>query len=132
VFAPGPVPPGYISRTRVPLMLRPWTFRANAEDVADIEEHVAAMHRRYGAIRAPVAIVTGDSDGVVYAHIHSTGCAADIPGATLRVLEGVGHSPHHAAPDAVLEAILEVGRRAAENDAAAPRVTSETAASAGG
>jgi pimeloyl-ACP methyl ester carboxylesterase len=129
VFAPGPVPPDYIARTRLPLMLRPWTFRANAEDVADIEGHVAALHGRYGAVRAPTAIVTGDRDAIVYAHIHSTGCAADIPGATLRVLEGVGHSPHYAAPDVVIEAILEVDRRAARTEIATSREPSESVGS---
>ena len=88
VFEPGPTPENYIERTRLPLVLRPWHFRANAEDVVDIEGHVAVLSKRYGAIRAPTAIVTGDRDSVVYAHIHSAGCARDIPGATLRVLAG--------------------------------------------
>jgi len=64
------------------------------------------------AIRVPTAIITGDHDGVVYAKIHSAGCARDIPGATLTVLPGVGHSPHHSAPDSVVAAILEVEARA--------------------
>jgi hypothetical protein len=41
-----------------------------------------------------VALAERDKDGVVFAHIHSVGCQRDIPGATLTVLEGVGHSPH--------------------------------------
>ncbi len=126
VFDPGPIPDNYIERTRLPLVLRPWQFRANAEDVVDIEAHVAVLSRRYGAIRAPTAIVTGDRDGVVFAHIHSQGCARDIPDATLRTLEGVGHSPHYAAPDAVIEAILEVEQRALRS----VRPKAESAASA--
>jgi len=118
VFEPGPTPVDYIVRTRLPLVLRPAHFRANAEDVHDIARHVAVLSKRYGAIRAPTAIVTGDKDSVVYAHIHSTGSARDIPGATLRVLEGVGHSPHYSARDVVIEAILEVDRRASEAEAA--------------
>ena len=112
VFEPGPTPENYIERTRLPLVLRPWHFRANAEDVVDIEGHVAVLSKRYGAIRAPTAIVTGDRDSVVYAHIHSVGSARDIPGRACSVLAGVGHSPHYSAPDAVIEAILEVERRA--------------------
>ena len=102
-------------------MLRPRHFRANAEDVVATEAQVAALSPRYPTIRAPTAIVTGDRDGVVYAHIHSVGCARDIPGATLRTLAGVGHCPHYAAPDRVVETILEAERRAVacESDLAA-------------
>ncbi len=112
VFDPNPAPPDYIGRTRLPLVLRPRHFKANAEDVVELEAHVAALSPRYGAIRAPTAVVTGDRDGVVYAHIHSAGCARDIPGATLTTLAGVGHSPHHSAPERVVAAILEVEARA--------------------
>ncbi len=112
VFAPNPTPPDYIGKTRLPLVLRPRHFKANAEDVVDLEAHVAALSPRYGAISAPTAIVTGDSDGIVYAHVHSLGCARDIPGATLTTLRGVGHSPHHCAPESVVAAILDVDARA--------------------
>jgi pimeloyl-ACP methyl ester carboxylesterase len=117
VFAPGPTPPDYIERTRLPLMLRPWTFRANAEDVTALKGHVIALSKRYAEIEAPTAVVTGDQDGVVYAHIHSVGCERDIPGATLTVLEGVGHSPHFSAPERVIETILDVDRRARDAEA---------------
>jgi pimeloyl-ACP methyl ester carboxylesterase len=112
VFAPKPVPPNYIVATRTPLVLRPLHFRANAEDVVAMKGHVTALSPRYGEIRAPTTIVTGDHDGVVYAHIHSLGCERDIPGATLHVLPGIGHSPHHSAPERVVAAILEVEGRA--------------------
>jgi pimeloyl-ACP methyl ester carboxylesterase len=120
VFDPNALPSDYIERTRLPLMLRPSHFKANAEDVVDVEAHVAALSERYGAIRTPTAIVTGDRDRIVYADIHSRGCARDIPGATLKMLEGVGHSPHHGAPESVIEAVLQVDQRA--NAAARSRV----------
>jgi pimeloyl-ACP methyl ester carboxylesterase len=112
VFAPNPPPPGFIEATRLPLALRPLHFRANCEDVAHAEAAVAALWPRYAAIRAPTEIVTGDSDSVVYAHIHSAGCARDIPGARLTTLAGVGHSPHHVMPERIVEVVLEADRRA--------------------
>ena len=112
VFAPSPPPQDYVVATRLPLVFRPRHFCANAEDVVAAEAHVATLSPRYSTIRVPTAIVTGDHDGVVYANIHSAGCARDIPGATLTVLPGVGHSPHHSAPDSVVAAILEVEARA--------------------
>ncbi len=116
VFAPNPAPPNFIERTRLPLLLRPRHFRANCEDVAHAEAAVAAMSPRYGAIRAPTEVVTGDRDGVVYAHIHSQGLARDIAGARLTVFEGVGHSPHWVEPERVAAIIVEAARRAAERE----------------
>jgi pimeloyl-ACP methyl ester carboxylesterase len=112
VFSPNPIPAHYVVATRTPLVLRPPHFRANAEDVVATEGHVAALSPLYPTIRAPTAIVSGDSDHVVYTHIHSVGCAHDIPGATLTMLPGVGHSPHHVAPETVVAAVLEVEARA--------------------
>ena len=112
VFAPNRPPDGFSAATKLPLVLRPAHFLANAEDLVDLKRNIERLAPRYGQIRAPTAIVTGDCDGVVYAHIHSLGCARDIPGATLTTLAGVGHSPHHSAPDKVVAAILEVERRA--------------------
>jgi len=119
VFAPNPAPPDFIEATRLALVLRPLHFRANCEDVVHAEAAVAALSPRYGEIRAPTEVITGDSDGVVYAHIHSKGLAGDIPGARLTTLEGVGHSPHHAAPNRIVELILEAERRAGARDSAA-------------
>ena len=112
VFAPNTPPPNFVEATGVPLVLRPLHFRANCEDVAHAEAAVAALSPRYGAIRAPTEVVTGDSDGVVYAHIHSAGLARDISGARLTTLEGVGHSPHYVAPERIVAIILAAEERA--------------------
>jgi pimeloyl-ACP methyl ester carboxylesterase len=113
VFAPNPVPPNYIDRTRLPLLFRPWQFLANAEDFVDLHAATVALSPRYAEISAPTAIVMGAADALVSADIHARRCARDIPCATLRLLDGVGHSPHFSAPEAVIEAVLEVERRAA-------------------
>jgi len=112
VFAPNAAPADYIEASGLPLVLRPRHYKANAQDVVALKPHVAALCQRYGEIRAPTAIVTGDSDGVVYASIHSAGCARDIRGAVLTTLKGVGHSPHYSAPEAVIAVIEEVAARA--------------------
>ncbi|MDH7799327.1 MULTISPECIES: alpha/beta hydrolase [unclassified Beijerinckia] len=111
VFHPQMIPGDYRSRTGIDLVLRPASFRANAQDVAVIEDFVKRQAPRYRSIAVPTIIVTGDKDGIVYTHIHSAGCARDIPGATLTVLPGIGHSPHWAYPDAVVQAILQVTER---------------------
>ncbi len=112
VFAPCPTPEGYIERTRVPLVLRPAHFKANAEDVVACFGEVTALSKRYGAIRAPVAIVIGEEDGVVLNNIHAAGLMREVAGAKLTALKGVGHSPHHSAANATMAAILALAERA--------------------
>ena len=111
VFSPKATPVGYGDATGAPLALRPAVFRANAKDVADLQDFLELQAPRLGAIAVPVAIVSGDHDGVVLTERHSYGCLRDIPGATLKMLPGVGHSPHWADPQATLAVIGEVVRR---------------------
>jgi pimeloyl-ACP methyl ester carboxylesterase len=111
-FAPNSVPPDYQHRTRLPLVLRPWHFRANAEDFVDLHDETVELSPRYADIVAPAAIVMGAEDRLVSADLHARALARALPNATLRLLPGIGHSPHFAAPDEVVAAILSVERRA--------------------
>lgn len=110
-FAPDPVPKRYMRRIGGYLVLRPASFRDNSRDVADLHQHLAAMAPTYHRITAPTIIITGDSDPVVWADIHSEGLHRDIAGAELVVLKGVGHMPHHAATPVVIDAIEAVAAR---------------------
>ena len=92
-------------------MLRPGAFRANAEDVSGLYAFVVEQSRRYGAIRVPTAIVSGDADTIVWTNLHSRSLEREIPGARLVVLSGVGHMPHYAAPDIVAREIEAVAAR---------------------
>lgn len=112
VFSPCPVPARFAERTRLWLALRPKPFKANSEDLVACHAEVTKLSKRYGAIKTPVAIVTGEGDRVVYNHIHAAGCMKQITGATLHALPGVGHSPHHSATDATMQAIIALAQRA--------------------
>lgn len=112
VFAPQPAPTGFIDETGVALVLRPSTFRANAQDVAQLKPFVREQGPRLASIATPTVVVTGDHDGVVYTHIHSDGVMRLTPGARRIDLPGVGHSPHHAAPETVADAIAAVAAAA--------------------
>ncbi|MET0606230.1 MAG: alpha/beta hydrolase [Beijerinckiaceae bacterium] len=111
VFAPQKPPPNYIVDAKIPLVLRPPSFEANAQDVASLKSFVTAQFARYASIATPVAIVAGDADATVSPTIHSHALAAQIVGAELTILPGVGHAPHHVAPDAVVAAIDSVAAR---------------------
>lgn len=111
VFAPQAPPPDFARRTGLYLLLRPAEFTANAQDVGGLLGFVSRQGPRMKDITQPTAIVTGDGDRVVSPQIHSERAARDIRGASLKVLHGVGHSPHWADPDSVVAAILDVADR---------------------
>lgn len=112
VFAPQPVPQGYLDHFGVPLALRRDTLRANARQVNTLWPQVDAMARRYGDLTLPVEIVHGDRDTTVPLAVHSEPLTRLVPSANLTVLPGVGHMPHHADPQAVVAAIDRAADRA--------------------
>ena len=67
---------------------------------------------RYGEIDAPVSIITGDSDDIVLAEVHSKGLERDIRGAKLVWLPGEGHAPAWTNPQAVISEIERVSAAA--------------------
>ncbi len=114
VFAPNRVPKGYAERAAIALTLRPRNFRANAIDVEGLFDHVTATSERYPSVTCPTVILTGDSDTVVYEHVHSVGCVRDIVGAELFLIRNCGHKSDHVAPRAVLAAIGRTAARPVE------------------
>lgn len=115
VFAPQVPPPDYVEAARIPLVLRPAAFEANAQDVAGLYDAVTAQAPRYRDIRVPAVVISGDADRIVYTDIHSRSFAREVPGTRLIVLPGVGHMPHYADPDLV---VAEIDGLAAEIAAA--------------
>ncbi|MCP1334840.1 alpha/beta fold hydrolase [Futiania mangrovi] len=111
VFAPNPVPPGYAEGLGLPLVLRPESYRANAEDLTNLKPIVAEMSERYGEIRVPVTLLAGAEDKVIWNSLHADALAREIEGARHVVLDGIGHMPHHAAPAAVLAEIDALAAR---------------------
>jgi len=112
VFAPQDAPADYADRAAIALVLRPQTFLANARDVAGLHAFVTRQAPFYNRIKAPTVIITGDRDTVVSPNIHARALAAKLPNSKLVVLDGVGHMPHHVAPDRVAAAIDEVAEQA--------------------
>jgi len=110
VFSPDKPPQRYFEETGSELVLRPQTFRNNAKDVAWLHKSVSNLSPRYSEITSPTIIITGDSDSIVLAHIHSKGLERDIAGARLIEFKGMGHKPDYAATSAVLEAVDEVSQ----------------------
>jgi pimeloyl-ACP methyl ester carboxylesterase len=112
IFAPNPVPQGYFDHIGMGFSTRPETIRENARQVRTLKPHVAAMAPRYAGLTLPIEIIHGSADETVGLDIHSRPLAAQVPGARLTVLDGVGHMPHHARPEEAAAAIRRAAARA--------------------
>lgn len=112
VFAPQPVPSGYLAHLGNDLTLRRTALAANVLQINTLRPQVVAMQDRLETLTLPVEMVHGDADTIVPLAIHSGPLAQRLPAARLTVLAGVGHMPHHTDPDAVLAAIDRAATRA--------------------
>jgi pimeloyl-ACP methyl ester carboxylesterase len=112
IFAPQAPPEGYLGHVGAALTLRRETLRENALQRAGLLAEIEVLHIRYDEIGMPLEIVHGTADTTVGLSIHARPLTDQVPGAHLTVLDGVGHMPHHAAPDAVIAAIHRAANRA--------------------
>jgi pimeloyl-ACP methyl ester carboxylesterase len=107
-FLPQSMPDGYVSSTRLSLLLRPREFLANAHDMAALKDAVTAQMPRYGEIKVPVVILHGDLDKSVYIDRHSRPFVQAVPHTELIVLPGVGHLVPNAATAQIVAAIEQM------------------------
>jgi pimeloyl-ACP methyl ester carboxylesterase len=112
VFAPNPPVPGYDAHFGIGLTIRTTTLRANARQVNNLLTQMQDIAPRYGTYPIPVAFLHGDADLIVPLTIHALKSVDLIPGATLTVLPGVGHMPHHVAEPTVIDAVHTLATRA--------------------
>lgn len=119
IFAPNPVPPRFAAGFPLPMALRPSQQRAVAEETGQMVPAAAALARRHGELRLPVAIVAGTEDRMVGTRRHAVWLHRRLPGSTLMLVPGQGHMVHHGRPDRVADAIDAVAA-AVEARAARP------------
>ena len=119
VFRPNPRPEDYIAKTGPTLALRPRAFYNNAIDCTRLLAYLKAHSPQYSRITAPAVIITGDSDAIVWEHIHSQGLARDIAGSELVKIQGLGHKPDYMVTDVAIAAMEKIGGAARDLQAAA-------------
>lgn len=112
IFAPQAAPEGYAHEVGAALVLRRFSMRANAQQVNTLRPHIVKMSQNYPGLEMPFEIVHGDADTIVPLDIHARPLSQQVRNANLTVLEGIGHMPHHVAPDAVEAAIDRAASRA--------------------
>jgi pimeloyl-ACP methyl ester carboxylesterase len=110
-FLPQWPPRFYLKRSAALLLLRPPTFLANARDIADLENNLAAQSARYGQLLTPSVIMAGNRDMIVPLKRHALKFANAVPRAKLVVLPGIGHMLHHAAAERVIAEIEQITAR---------------------
>jgi pimeloyl-ACP methyl ester carboxylesterase len=98
VFAPDPVPADFATRGGGALALRPKSYMAGSFELLQVRDEVAALVARYRDMRLPVAILFGRQDQVLDPALNGEKTAAEIPGATLELVEG-GHMLPVTHPD---------------------------------
>ena len=127
VFAPNPVPDGYIEKTGAEMVLRPKEFRANARELTRLNAYLREVAPRYTEIKAPTVIITGDSDDVVAPEIHSEGLKKEIDGSELVTVRNLGHKPDYIANDLAVAAIEKLGGLVRDLQALAENVSQRIA-----
>ena len=105
VFLPQVMPDGFVGNTATALVLRPREFLANARDIVTLRAAVEQQAPRYGDIRVPTVVISGELDKTITTNIHSRPFAKAVPNAKLIVLPGVGHMVQNAVPDLVISEI---------------------------
>ncbi len=110
VFSPDKAPAGYAEAIGLPLLFRPGHFRSNSADSMALRDHLAGQSRRYGEIKVPTIIVTGNRDKTVWAKLHSYALHDEIAESELIKLVGVGHMPHYVRPEIVVDALERLAR----------------------
>jgi pimeloyl-ACP methyl ester carboxylesterase len=103
-FYPQSVPENYL-KTATATWLGRRQLRAYLEDEWSLNESLRAMSRRYGELRMPVVIVTGDSDQIVSPKENAYRLKEAIPRARLVELKGTGHEIPLTRPESVYSAL---------------------------
>ena len=101
VFHRGRVPRNYRQRTYLSLLLRPDTWRANADDLCRFNDYLKENSREYGWIRHPLLAIVGDYDRVVSNETHTLVLKKQIPHLEIVSIAQSSHLPHHEAPESV-------------------------------
>lgn len=111
IFAPDPVPVGYEDHIGASLTLRRETLRVNTSQINALRAELVTMEPRYPSLTLPVELIHGTADTIVPLDIHSAPLSQLLPKATITIIPGAGHMPHHTHPDLVIAAILRAALR---------------------
>jgi pimeloyl-ACP methyl ester carboxylesterase len=108
-FDPRPVPDTFAEFPQE-MALRPSHIATTVMETKLLLPSASALTCEYGKLNMPVTIMTGESDRICDARVHSLQLHHDVPHSKLICLPGEGHMIHYTATSAVMEAIRLVAR----------------------
>src|SRR5262249_58661127 len=112
-FYPQPAPENYL-RMATSTWLGRKRLRAYLEDEWSLNASLRRMSKRYGELRMPVVIVTGDQDQVVSPKENAYRLKERIPQAQLVELKGAGHEIPLTSPDGVYGSLKRISTAATD------------------
>ena len=115
-FAPESAPSAYLERSPVPLALRASALVHNSIDMAGLNAALAVQQNGYSRVSAPIEVVHGDGDQVVWTTHHAQPFCAAVPSAVLTELPGAGHQLLYTRAPEVLAAFGRLADRVASRD----------------
>lgn len=108
MFSPQPIPEAFEAAfpTRAPG--ERGRMKTVAREAARLLPDLARSASLYGGAALPARILCGDQDRVANPMLHGRVLASILPDSRYISVPGAGHMVHHASPDIVADAVLEV------------------------
>ncbi|MFT3859078.1 MAG: alpha/beta hydrolase [Aquabacterium sp.] len=110
MFSPAPreLREGFRQRYPAWMSLRPSALRTAASETSMLIPQALRLRLQQPDTHLPVVIVAGANDRLLSPNWHSQRAEGHWPNSRVHLVPQAGHMVHHAAPQAVLEAIREV------------------------
>jgi pimeloyl-ACP methyl ester carboxylesterase len=118
MFAPEPLPAGYLDLSALALAMTPGRFRDSMQDFKALRGELAAQAPRYPALAVPAVLVLGEADATVPPAFHGDILAREAPEIRLVRIAKAGHMLHHGHADCVAGEVARLAEAAAVSSAA--------------
>lgn len=112
IFAPDPVPEGYLEHMGLGLALRTEQLRVNTQMINQLHAEMTKQSKHYEALKMPIEIVHGTADTIVPYEVHALPLSKRLPNVEMTTLEGIGHMPHHIDLGSTVAALRRAAKRA--------------------
>ena len=112
IFRPYTPPTGYEKFIGSGLTLRRTSLQTNGKQVTTLRDQLVSMEPSYPALSLPIELVHGDKDTSVPLDVHSGPLSSIVPNASLTIVQGAGHMPHHSDAPMIVDAIDRAALRA--------------------
>ena len=120
MFAPEPLPAGYLDVSALALAMTPARFRDSMQDFKLLRAELTAQAPRYPALAVPAVLVLGEADATVPPAVHGEMLAKEVPAIRIVRIAKAGHMLHHGHLGRVAEQVVRLAE-------AAPAVSSTVA-----